>query len=123
MSKRLIHRDVPICCTRALKNCNFLESLGNFLRDQGIRDVWLSNSVFLELFKLYDRNLHSIAFSRPTAIAFFFFKTLCFYETESIFVRFSSLSHHFFSQCLYISRFVTHGVRKVLLKFHYTPAF
>ena len=24
MSKRQIHRDVPICCTRALKNCNFL---------------------------------------------------------------------------------------------------
>ena len=33
------------------------EFWSNFCRNHGIRDVWLSNSVFSAFFRLFDRNL------------------------------------------------------------------
>mgnify|MGYP000438789627 CR=1 FL=1 len=44
----------------------------NFRRNHGIRDVWLSNSVFSAFFRLFDRNLALVAYF----ICIFFIKAM-----------------------------------------------
>ena len=100
------------------------EFQGNFRRDHGIRDVWLSNSVFSEFFRLFDGKIRSICLSARRK----FFNSI-FYQGYVILCDRNNFRSIFFALSRFVfTLFAFHVVSRtasegLLLKFRYTSAF
>ena len=98
-NKRWTHCAVPICFTQELKNCNFLvEAQSNSCRKHWIPNVWLSNSVFSELFRLFESKGRSIGLSAKKSYFkyIFYLGHVILWERNNFRAIFSSLSSFVF---------------------------
>ena len=75
------------------------EVQSNSCRSHGIPDVWLSNSVFSEFFRLFESKSRSIGLSARSQLHFL--SRSCDSKRKN--VRFFPHCHHLFSLCLHIT--------------------
>ena len=120
----------PLRCTellhaRAQKLQLLPEVQSNFRRYHGIRDVWLSNLVFAEFFRLFERKLRLalLAWQPKSLISIAFLSRRCdSMRTKYFPCNFFSLSSFVFTLLAYQVVSLT-ASEELLLTFHYTLAF